>query len=153
MITSYTNRAVDEICSKLKEQGIDFLRIGNELSCDKEYRNNLLSNRVKECRNAREVTQLLKGVRVVCATTSSLSVNVALFRIKHFDLAIVDESSQILEPHLMALFSARNGDREAIDRFIFIGDHKQLPAVAQQTAEEAAVTEPMLNEIGLTDCR
>ena len=153
LITSYTNRAVDEICSKLKEQGIDFLRIGNELSCDKEYRNNLLSNRVKECRNAREVTQLLKGVRVVCATTSSLSVNVALFRIKHFDLAIVDESSQILEPHLMALFSARNGDREAIDRFVFIGDHKQLPAVAQQTAEEAAVTEPMLNEIGLTDCR
>ena len=53
----------------------------------------------------------------------------------------------------MALFSARNGDREAIDRFVFIGDHKQLPAVAQQTAEEAAVTEPMLNEIGLTDCR
>lgn len=153
LITSYTNRAVDEICSKLKEQGIDFLRIGNELSCDKEYRNNLLSNRVKECRNATEVTQLLKGVRVVCATTSSLSVNVALFRIKHFDLAIVDESSQILEPHLMALFSARNGDREAIDRFVFIGDHKQLPAVAQQTAEEAAVTEPMLNEIGLTDCR
>ena len=34
LITSYTNRAVDEICSKLKEQGIDFLRIGNELSCE-----------------------------------------------------------------------------------------------------------------------
>jgi superfamily I DNA and/or RNA helicase len=34
-----------------------------------------------------------------------------------------------------------------------IGDHKQLPAVVQQSVEESIVQEPELNAIGLTDCR
>ena len=153
LITSYTNRAVDEVCSKLKEEGIDFLRIGNELSCSEEYRSHLLSERVKDCRNGREVSELLERSRVVCATTATLSSNTSLFRIKHFDLAIVDESSQILEPHLIALLCARHGNGNAIDRFVLIGDHKQLPAVVQQTQEESAVTEECLRNIGLTDCR
>jgi Holliday junction resolvasome RuvABC ATP-dependent DNA helicase subunit len=42
LLLSYTNRAVDEICSKLKEQSIDFIRIGSEISCDKAYHANLL---------------------------------------------------------------------------------------------------------------
>ncbi len=153
LITSYTNRAVDEVCSKLKEEGIDFLRIGNELSCGEEYRSHLLSEKVKDCRNAGELTRLLQRTRVFCATTSTLSSNVSLFRLKHFDLAIVDEASQILEPHLMALLCARHENGNAIERFVLIGDHKQLPAVVQQTQEESAVTEECLRSIGLTDCR
>lgn len=153
LVTSYTNRAVDEICSKLKEEGIDFLRIGNELSCSEEYRENLLSERVLQCSNSREFAALLAKTRVICATTSTLSSTTSLFRLKHFDLAIIDESSQILEPHLMALLAARHGDGEAIDRFVFIGDHKQLPAVVQQTQNESVVTEELLHDIGLTDCR
>ena len=153
LITSYTNRAVDEACSKLKEEGIDFLRLGNELSSSEEYRSHLLSERVKECRNGRELSGLLQRTRVICATTATLSSNTSLFRIKHFSLAIVDEASQILEPHLMALLCARHGNIEAIDRFVLIGDHKQLPAVVQQTQEESVVTEECLRSIGLTDCR
>ena len=153
LITSYTNRAVDEACSKLKEEGIDFLRLGNELSSSEEYRSHLLSERVKECRNGRELSGLLQRTRVICATTATLSSNTSLFRIKHFSLAIVDEASQILEPHLMALLCARHGDGDAIDRFVLIGDHKQLPAVVQQTQEESVVTEECLRSIGLTDCR
>ena len=41
----------------------------------------------------------------------------------------------------------------SIDRFILIGDHKQLPAVVQQSADESAVTDPMLNSIFLYNCR
>ena len=36
---------------------------------------------------------------------------------------------------------------------MLIGDHKQLPAVVQQTAEESQVDEPELHAIHLTNCR
>ncbi len=153
ILLSYTNRAVDEICSKLVESDIDFLRIGSELNCDEAYHNHLLGNRVAQCGTAREVKEVINNMRVFCATTAALNANIHLFKIKHFDLAIIDESSQILEPHLIALLSATSGGRNAIERFVLIGDHKQLPAVVQQTVDESYVDNPLLRDIGLTDCR
>lgn len=153
VLLSYTNRAVDEICSKLLESGIDFLRIGSRLNCDEPYHDHLLSCRVANCRTAKEVKDVVSQTRVFCATTAALNANIHIFKIKHFDLAIIDESSQILEPHLIGLLSAQSGGRNAISRFVLIGDHKQLPAVVQQTQEESTVTEQCLREIGLTDCR
>ncbi|MBQ2056984.1 MAG: PD-(D/E)XK nuclease family protein, partial [Bacteroidaceae bacterium] len=38
LVVSFTNRAVDEVCSKLVENNIGFMRIGTKLSCAKEYR-------------------------------------------------------------------------------------------------------------------
>ena len=161
VLLSYTNRAVDEICSKLVESGIDFLRIGSELNCDKAFSDHLLCNRAKDCRNARAVSELIANTRVFCATTSALNANIHLLKIKHFDLAIIDESSQILEPHLIGLLAAHTSTTQnsqlkiqnSIGRFVLIGDHKQLPAVVQQTAEESRVDEPELHAINLTDCR
>ena len=153
LLLSYTNRAVDEICSKLVEDGIDFLRIGSELTADAAYHDHLLSRRVAMCRTANEVREVINGMRVFCATTAALNANIHLFKIKHFDLAIIDESSQILEPHLIGLLSARSGYQDGIGRMVLIGDHKQLPAVVQQTPEESHVDEPELHAIGLTDCR
>lgn len=153
VLLSYTNRAVDEICGKLTENGIDFLRIGSELNCDAAYHEHLLANRMLQCLTSKEVKEMIGRTRVFCATTAALNANTQLFRIKHFDLAIIDEASQILEPHLIGLLSAAAGGRNAIGRTILIGDHKQLPAVVQQTEGESAVTEPELRAIGLTDCR
>lgn len=153
LLLSYTNRAVDEICSKLSEQAIDFVRLGSYLSCEPAYRDNLLSERVKTCRNRREVKHLIQQTRVFCATTSALNGSSELLHMKQFDLAIVDESSQILEPHLIGLLSARQGNASAIRRFVLIGDHKQLPAVVQQDEEESEVEEPELRRIHLTNCR
>lgn len=152
LLLSYTNRAVDEICSKLVESQIDFLRIGSPLNCDEAYHDHLLSERVQQCRTSKEVKDVISGMRVFCATTAALA-NIHLFKIKHFDLAVIDESSQILEPHLIGLLSAQSGGRDAISRFVLIGDHKQLPAVVQQTPEESHVDDDELRSIGLTDCR
>ena len=158
LLLSYTNRAVDEICSKLVEirrsqPDFDFIRLGSDLSCSEEYREYLLSSRSAKVKGGNGVLNLIKGMRVFCGTTSSVNANMNLLSLKHFSLAIVDESSQILEPHLIGLLSAHNNGRDAIDRFVLIGDHKQLPAVVQQTVEESIVDEPELNAIGLTDCR
>ena len=153
LLLSYTNRAVDEICSKLVESHIDFLRIGSELSCDPAYKDWLLNSKTGKLKRGSEVEQLLAQTRVVCGTTVALNASSELFSLKHFHLAIVDEASQILEPHLIGLLSAHNGDENAIDRFVLIGDHKQLPAVVQQSEDESLVTEPDLRHIHLTNCR
>ncbi|MGM9732866.1 MAG: ATP-dependent helicase, partial [Prevotella sp.] len=158
LLLSYTNRAVDEICSKLlgiKEENpdFDFIRIGSELSCSKEYRDYLLSSKSKKLNDANAVRRLIHSTRVFCGTTAALNANISLLQIKHFSLAIVDESSQILEPHLIGLLSAEKDNLCCIEKFVLIGDHKQLPAVVQQTAEESVVTEPELIGINLRDCR
>lgn len=158
LLLSYTNRAVDEICSKLvmmqeEYSDFDFIRIGSDFSCSAEYRQHLLSLRTRQCRTGGEVAQMIKRTRVFCGTTAALNANIGLFQIKSFSLAIVDESSQILEPHLIGLFSAKHGEEDAIKRFVLIGDHKQLPAVVQQTPDESMVDDKELNAINLTDCR
>lgn len=154
LILSYTNRAVDEACSKLVEAGIDFVRIGGSLSCSEECRPHLLEERTAMLGNADEVRQLIADTRVFAATTAALCGHLELFRLKEFSLAIIDEASQILEPQLLPLLSAQTSDeRPAIAKIVMIGDHKQLPAVVQQSEQEAAVTSPQLQTIGLRDCR
>ncbi|MCI5506528.1 MAG: DEAD/DEAH box helicase [Prevotella sp.] len=158
LLLSYTNRAVDEICSKLVEirqenPDFDFIRLGSELSCSKEYLDYMLSVKSKKLNSANAVMKMIQATRVFCGTTASLNANISLLGIKHFSLAIVDESSQILEPHLIGLFSAQKDKRCQIEKFVLIGDHKQLPAVVQQTVEESAVSEPELIGINLRDCR
>ena len=158
LLLSYTNRAVDEICSKLVEMrqenpDFDFIRLGSELSCSKEYLDYMLSVKSKKLNSANAVMKMIQATRVFCGTTASLNANISLLGIKHFSLAIVDESSQILEPHLVGLFSAQKDKRCRIDKFVLIGDHKQLPAVVQQTVEESAVSDPELIGINLRDCR
>lgn len=73
-----------------------------------------------------------------------------MFRLKTFDVAIVDEATQILEPQLLGLLCARNvAGGNAIGKFILIGDHKQLPAVVLQSESQSEVCEDCLHSIGL----
>ena len=148
LLMAYTNRAVDEICDMLCTAGIDFLRIGNEFSCDPRFRQHLLSNAVEQTPTLSAIKQKIIGTRVIVATTATLMSRPYLFSIKSFSLAIVDEASQILEPSIVGLLCLPQ-----IGRFILIGDHKQLPAVVVQNEKESAVDDPLLLSIGLIDCR
>ena len=153
LLMSYTNRAVDEICSKLVETGIDFVRIGSELTCAPEYRKYLISALTDSVTNVTELRQKVVGTRVFVGTTTAINSHLNLFQLKSFSLAIIDEASQILEPHLTGILSACHDGQPAISKFVMIGDHKQLPAVVQQTQEVSRVDDALLNAIGLTDCR
>ena len=153
LLMAYTNRAVDEICEKMQKHGIGFVRIGSRLSCDARFHDQLLGEKVRGCANATAIRRMIAETRVFVGTTTAVSSKLHLFTLKHFELAIIDEASQILEPHLLGILSAQHGGRNAIDKFILIGDHKQLPAVVQQPEESSKVTEPLLREIGLLDCR
>lgn len=155
LLLSFTNRAVDEMCSKLVGEGIDFVRLGSELGCHEAYRSHLLGKRSEARRDGREIRQMIERCRVFCGTTTAFNSQIALLSIKHFDLAIVDEASQILEPQIVGLLSAKNArtGEHAIAKFVLIGDEKQLPAVVQQQESESMVQEPNLRAIHLTDCR
>lgn len=153
LLLSYTNRAVDEMCSKLLENGIDFIRLGSELTCEPAYHRFLFSTLASKCKKGKEMAELIRTTKVFCGTTSAFSAHPEIFSLKKFELAIVDEASQILEPHLIGLLSAKHGDDDAILKFVLIGDHKQLPAVVQQSPEESKVTDEALVSMGLTNCR
>lgn len=153
LLLSFTNRAVDEICSKLAEQHTPYIRVGSELSCAPPYRQRLLSSLAGEAADLNTLRSLLTGCRVVVATTSAMNAASALLRIKRFSLCIIDEASQILEPQLIGLLSASDGEQPFIQRFVMIGDHKQLPAVVQQSVEESRVNNKILRDIMLEDCR
>lgn len=153
LLLSYTNRAIDEICSKLLEESIDFIRIGNINSCSKEYHPFLLENKTASCNNVKTLRELITSTRVFVGTTTAFNSHIAIFSIKQFSLAIIDEASQILEPHLTGILCAINNSQPAVRKFVMIGDHKQLPAVVQQNAETSKVDDPLLNDIQLTNCR
>jgi len=153
LLLAYTNRAVDEICSKLDHEGIDYLRVGSSLTCAEPYRAHLLSEVAARQPKLKDLERRIMQCRVMVGTTTAMSSRVSLCLMRGFSLAVVDEASQILEPHLLPLLAAANGSRCAIGRFVMIGDHKQLPAVVKQSREESAVKDETLHRIGLMDCR
>lgn len=161
LLTAYTNRAVDEICSMLNDAGYDFLRIGNEYSCDPRFRNNLIGKVIDDCYKLDNIRSKIINSRIIVGTTSMLVSKPYIFNIKRFSLAIVDEASQILEPNIIGILSAHYSDnangqnitRNCIGKFILVGDYKQLPAVVQQGDKDSIVTDPLLNSIHVTDCR
>ena len=121
-------------------------------SCHNDFSSILLmayTNRaVDEIRSMLEDAGLADDERILVGTTSMMQARPFLLEGHHFSLAIVDEASQVLEPGLIGLLSSNQ-----IERFVLVGDHKQLPAVVQQNPEEARVDDPLLRSIGLNDCR
>ena len=152
LLLAYTNRAVDEICNMLTENELDYIHIGNEFSCDPKYSDHLLKEVLDENATLNSIKSTLADARIVVATTSTMNSNAALFNIKHFDLAIIDEASQILEPNIIGLLTSQHRGGRAIRKFILIGDHKQLPAVVQQDDTEVLVEDETVKAIHLNSC-
>jgi DNA replication ATP-dependent helicase Dna2 len=120
LVSSLTNRAVDNVLETLREQGFeDFLRVGSETG----IREDMLDVRL-ETRGADAAPDLRKA-SVVAATTASCGSRT--MREQEFDVAVVDEAAQLTEPQTLAAINVA-------DRFVLVGDHKQLPAVTQTDA-------------------
>lgn len=155
LLLAYTNRAVDEICGNIDRYGIDYIHLGSSASVGEAYRGHMLEERLKDCRNKDDVVREICGQRVYVSTTAAVLSRIEIFRIKRFKLAIIDEAAQILEPQILGILCAANGrDGEpAVEKFVMIGDYKQLPAVVKQAERDSQVFDKRLREIGLTDCR
>ena len=128
--------------------------MGSELACDEQYRSYLVEEVLADCTTRKQVQERLSNCQLFVGTVATLSNKPELFRLKHFDVAIIDEASQILEPQLLGLLCQRDeAGGNAIDKFVMIGDHKQLPAVVLQPDEQTEVCNEALREIGLTNLR
>lgn len=150
LLMSYTNRAVDEICDMLVDADFPFVRLGSEFSCEERFRPYLFGRLADKYPQLMSVRQAIADIPIMVATVSSINAKPYIFKIKRFHLAIIDEASQVLEPNLMGILST-------VEKFIMIGDHKQLPAVVRQSGTDAVVgdsaEEVLLHEICLNDCR
>lgn len=156
LLLAYTNRAVDEICKSVLSirPGVAFIRIGSELSCDEAYRPYLLENVIADCSKRIEVRQCITSCRVFIGTVASVTAKPELFKLKQFDVAIVDEATQILEPQLLGILCRKSSEGgNAVGKFVLIGDHKQLPAVVMQNEIQTRVDDVALQGIGLRNLR
>jgi DNA replication ATP-dependent helicase Dna2 len=126
LLSAYTNRAVDNALAALEEQGFtDFVRMGTESGVREDMRDALLPTRGDPA----ELADRLRSAPVVAATTSTAGSR--QMRELDFDVAVVDEASQLAEPDALAAINRA-------DRFTLVGDHRQLPPVVR--AENALAT-------------
>ena len=147
LLLAYTNRAVDEICSAIHELlNGKYLRIGSRHSTGKKYVGQLLSTKTENIETRQEILDLFNEAQITVSTVSSFQGKRELKKLKKYDLAIVDEASQLLEPMLVGLLSR-------FDKAILIGDHKQLPAVVTQSRVQSLVDDEALESLGVKDRR
>ncbi len=143
LLVAYTNRAVDEICLTLKKISPDFpfLRLGSKEAT--EIEENSIAFLGEKLRFS-DLFLKIKSCRVFVSTISSILTSNELFQIKNFDIAIVDEASQILEAYIYSLITQ-------VRKFVLIGDEKQLPAVVPLQNGRAKIKDAELSQIEMSD--
>ena len=153
MVLAYTNRAVDELCEAIHAGLGDshgacdaYIRVGSELSCAEPFRPRLLQQIAEKAVDRKSLLEEIDRTRVFVSTLASIYGRMELFSLKHFHVAIIDEASQILEPQIIGLLPR-------FDRFVMIGDHHQLSTIVLQDRAHSEISEPLLLEAGISDCR
>jgi KaiC/GvpD/RAD55 family RecA-like ATPase len=143
VVVAFTNRAVDEIGQRLRDNGIPFLQLGSRMSeAEAELRS------IVEKGDIESAAQFIKGHRVFLSTVSTMNNRLPGLKDLKSDLRtlVVDEASQLNEPQLISLLLA-------FDKFILIGDQNQLPPVVTQDPVFTETTDPLLKSIGIDNMR
>jgi DNA replication ATP-dependent helicase Dna2 len=128
LLSAFTNRAVDNALDALREQGFeDVARVGTKTG----VREDMLDVRLERRGEPNDRAAALRSAPVVAATTATCGSRV--LREAAFDVAVVDEASQLTEPGTLAAVNLA-------DRFVLVGDHQQLPPVVQSGDERLATS-------------
>jgi DNA replication ATP-dependent helicase Dna2 len=128
LITSHTHTAVDnlllKVLQKISKDKVSICRIGRVASVKSSLREFCLEEKMTtfEISDLSGLHSELTNAQIV--GTTSLAIKHVLFSQRKFDVCIVDEAGQILEP--VAL-----GPLRTSDRFVMIGDHHQLPPLVK----------------------
>lgn len=119
LLAAFTNRAVDNALECLREQGFEsFVRIGTEHGVSSSMQDARFDYRG----DPTERVTTLQDAPVVAATAAACGSSV--LQECEFDVAIVDEASQLTEPGTLAAINLA-------ERFVLVGDHQQLPPVVR----------------------
>jgi len=146
VVLAFTNKAVDKICEHFRQprQGetVPYLRLGSRHTDDA----NLFLRQIQgdDPDNWRKV---IDGHKVFVSTVTTFHNNWQLLRqFIPFKEVIVDEASQLTEAVLSSILAL-------FDKFILIGDHKQLPAIITQDDKLCKIDSKYLNQLGILDHR
>ncbi len=119
LLSAFTNRAVDNALEALLDNGFsDVVRVGTPSG----IRGDMAHLRLETDGDPETRAAALDSASVVAATTASCGSRV--MRSQSFDVVVVDEASQLTEPDTLAAINRG-------DRFVLVGDHRQLPPVVQ----------------------
>jgi DNA replication ATP-dependent helicase Dna2 len=121
LLSAFTNRAVDNALEAVRDAGVDdgsIVRVGTESG----IREDMQDLHLEEEGDPGDRISELKDASLVAATTASCGSRV--MREEAFDVALVDEASQLTEPATLAAINLA-------ERFVLVGDHEQLPPVVQ----------------------
>lgn len=125
LVTAYTHSAVDNVLLMLLERNIDFLRLGATKQIHPLLTCNTVEHAARSCDTPERLEAFYNGKRVVGVTC--YGAYHPLLRKRTFDVCLVDESAQIMQPTVLRpLYSAR--------RFVLVGDPDQLPPVVKSRA-------------------
>jgi DNA replication ATP-dependent helicase Dna2 len=142
LVLAFTNRAVDEICSKLKDV-CEYIRFGSSDRVEKAQSASYFDQLASQLTHT-EILERIAETRVVITTVSTCALRPELFDLWNFTTAIVDEASQLLEPQVIGILAR-------VPRFILIGDEKQLPAVTVQPKTQSQTRSQSLQEAGMQE--
>ena len=119
LFVAHTNVAVDNICLKLKQKNINFIRIApiNSELVHPEIKKNILD--YHQFKTIQEYENHINNTNIFA--TTSASIGHKIFQNIYFDYGIFDEVCQTFEPELL-------GPLILCDKFIFVGDPNQLKA-------------------------
>ena len=138
VILAYTNRAVEEICNKLNENNISFIKIGGKTISESYDINSLFS-----IMNLQEIRDVISEKDIYVSTVSSFYGKINdLKEIVDIDTVIVDEASQLTDYFITGILCN-------FKKFIMIGDQNQLPAVITQSNESCEIVDNDLNNAGI----
>ena len=117
LFVAHTNVAVDNVCLKLKQKNINFIRIApiNSELVHPEIKKYILD--YHQFKTIEEYENHINNTKIVATTTASIGHKI--FQNIFFEFGIFDEVCQTFEPELL-------GPLILCDKFIFVGDPNQL---------------------------
>ncbi len=148
LLVTFTNKAADEVCEAIER--IDknirdhYFRIGSRYSTNTEYSAQLLDFKIAKFTKRKELLHFLNHQRIVVSTLASLSGKPEIFDLINFEVVIIDEASQVLEPMMAGLVGR-------IKKSILIGDHNQLASIVTQNKSSHKIESALLNSLGIND--
>ena len=146
ILSCYTHRAIDEVTSKISKYapGIPIYRLGAQPENVNDPNCILLESEINKedgvANRVNAANQILSSYPIYIGTTHAwLSGRYDnLFKDEKYDVAIIDEASQVIIPNALGVIRLAK-------KFILVGDHNQLPPVIQ--SDEAKELTKTLFEI------
>jgi len=131
LLSAFTNRAVDNALEALRDRGVeDVVRVGSETGVRPDMQDLRLAT-------AADPATALQSRGVVAATTAACGSRT--LRAQSFDVAVVDEASQLTEPDALTAVARA-------DRVVLVGDHEQLPPVVHTEEMDRSLFERLVTE-------